>query len=470
MLAHDSIKLDLPLYAQRALDVLEQNGYSAYVVGGWVRDAVMGKNAHDIDISTSALWQEVSSCFTEAGYSVYETGIQHGTVSVNIDDHIIEITTFREESGYQDSRHPDAVQFVDSINDDLKRRDFTINAMAYNPREGLIDLFGGLQDITSMTLRCVGDPSVRFDEDALRILRAVRFSSRLGFALDPATSDALNASVHKLSSIADERIGAELSAIVSSGKLSYAMRNFPNVMCQAIPQLSDMVDFDQKSQYHAYNCMEHTIRVVEGVETTTGSQGLDALRWAAFWHDIAKPQCMYVDSMGQGHFPDHPDVSAHIAREAMRKMALPSDLITTTYALIREHDEPIAPTKQSMVRMLQRLLASGIKKDDVYPVGFAAIYIRQADALAKAFEYRSYVSELESCKAALQDVMHRGVPLTTSDLKITGKDVLNTGHLESGPIVGKILKCCLEEVIQGHLTNERESQLEWLSNCYKKVV
>ena len=460
----NSVQLDVPVYAQKALDILEQNGHTAYIVGGWVRDALMGKTAHDVDISTSALWKQTAEAFEQAGYSVYETGTQHGTVSVNIDGNIIEITTYREESGYEDSRHPDSVKFVDSIELDLKRRDFTINAMAYNPSCGLVDLFGGVEDIQSKTLRCVGDPHIRFDEDALRILRAVRFSTRLNFDVDPATRQALEDSASKLTNIAHERIGSELSAIVSSGKLSFAMRDFPEVMRVAVPELAAMVDFDQMSQYHAYDCMEHTIRVIESVQTTTGTYLCDPLNWAAFWHDIAKPQCMYVDSSGQGHFPDHPEVSTQVARAAMKKMALSSELITLSCALIREHDEPIEPTCISMIRMLQRLSSSGVKRDDLSSMGYAALYLRQADALAKAFEYRSYVSELDACKVCLQEVIRLNIPLVVGDLAISGKDVLEILSIDPGPQVGEILSACLEQVIEGHVGLNRESQMVWLSN------
>ncbi len=461
---YSSIQLDVPAYAQKALDVLEQSGHTAYIVGGWVRDALMGKVAHDVDISTSALWQETAQAFADAGYPVYETGTQHGTVSVNADGNIIEITTYREESGYEDSRHPDQVKFVETIDLDLKRRDFTINAMAYNPSSGLIDLFGGVDDIQAKVLRCVGDPYVRFDEDALRILRAVRFSTRLGFEVDKTTREALAQSVSKLNDIARERVGAELAAIVASGKLSFSLREFPDIMCVAVPELVDMVNFDQKSQYHAYDCMEHTIRVIESVETTTGSYPIDTLRWAAFWHDIAKPTCMYVDSDGQGHFPEHPEVSTSIARSAMKKMALPSELITLSCALIREHDEPIEPTHISMIKMLQRLASSGVQRKDLSSMGYAALYLRQADALAKAFEYRSYVTELDACKKRLQEVLRLHIPITVEDLAIGGKDVLEIVGIDPGPQVGQILSTCLEQVVQGHVGLSRESQINWLSS------
>ncbi len=459
-----NIQFNIPSYAQTALDVLERNGFTAYLVGGWVRDALMGSDAHDVDISTSARWEQVSKCFQSAGYAVYETGTQHGTVSVNIDGNIIEITTYRTESGYKDSRHPDRVEFVDNIELDLKRRDFTINAMAYNPSVGLIDLFGGREDIASHTLRCVGDPYIRFDEDALRILRAVRFASRLEFDVAPSTQQALNDCAYKLRDIAYERIGSELSSIVASGKLSYALRHFGSVMNICVPQFQDMVDFDQMSQYHAYDCMEHTIRVVESVETITGSYPCNELRWAAYWHDIAKPSCMYVDSLGQGHFPDHPEVSTKIAFKAMRKMALPTHFITNICALIREHDEPIEPTDISMIRMLQRLSASGVSCEQLSSMGYAAIYLRQADALAKAIEYRSYVKELDACKVCLQEVLDKKVPLAVSDLHIAGGDVLELTGIDPGPQVGKILSTCLEEVIKGHVGFSRESQINWLSH------
>ncbi len=460
--------LDIPSYAQVALDVLESAGHSAYLVGGWVRDSIMGCSAHDVDISTSALWEQTAECFREAGYVVYETGVQHGTVSVNVEGNIIEVTTYRTESGYEDSRHPDQVTFVDNIELDLKRRDFTINAMAYNPKTGLIDLFGGVEDIHNRILRCVGDPSARFEEDALRILRAVRFATRLNFNVDPCTQAALSDSAWRLSAIAHERIGAELSAIFESGKMYQAMREFPEILVEAVPELKVMVGFDQKSQYHAYDCYEHTLRVVEAIHTTTAKAAPLSLRWAAFFHDFAKPETMYVDEEGQGHFPDHPEVSARIARKVMRRMALPSDLITQTVALVREHDETVEPNDMFLVRMLQRLLSSGVDRKDVGPLGFGALYLRQADALGKERDYRSYVSELDECKVCLYNVLNKNIPLDISDLGISGKDVLEQVCINPGPQVGEILAACLEGVITGVIGLDRDAQMFWLSHSVSR--
>ena len=247
-----SVNLQVPTYALRALEVLEDAGFEAWIVGGWVRDALRGSFAHDIDITTSATWQQSKATFVAAGIPVHETGIAYGTVTAVVEKHPIEVTTYRCDGEYLDGRRPDSVQFVSRIEEDLARRDFTINAMAYHPKRGLLDLYGGQEDLSARVIRAVGEPKVRFTEDALRMLRALRFACRLSFSIEEKTHQALTECALLLSQVASERIGSEVAQIVEAGHIAHAIKlGFP-VLTVAIPELLPLQNFDQRSPYHAY--------------------------------------------------------------------------------------------------------------------------------------------------------------------------------------------------------------------------
>ena len=296
------VDLRVPIYALRAVEVLEDAGFEAWIVGGWVRDALRGSFAHDIDITTSATWQQSKAAFVAAGIPVHETGIAYGTVTAVVEQHPIEVTTYRCDGEYLDGRRPDSVQFVSRIEEDLARRDFTINAMAYHPKRGLLDLYGGQEDLSARVIRAVGEPSVRFTEDALRMLRALRFACRLSFSIEEKTHQALIECAPLLSQVAAERIGSEVAQIVEAGHSAHAIKlGFP-VLAVAIPELLPLQNFDQRSPYHAYDVLEHTARVCSATEAFTAGCATPALRWAALLHDIAKPEMFSVDADGRGHF------------------------------------------------------------------------------------------------------------------------------------------------------------------------
>lgn len=452
-----TIHYGLPDYALRVIDVLESRGHEAWAVGGWVRDSVRGAPAHDVDVTTSARWQETEAALADAGVEVHETGTKHGTVTAVVAGKPVEVTTYRVESGYSDHRHPDQVRFVADVREDLARRDFTINAMAYHPVRGLLDPFGGAADLAAGTIRAVGDPQERFSEDALRVLRAVRFACRLGFDVEPATQAALESSAFELADISQERIGQEMDGIVRSGHVGWALMHETAALSAAIPELVSLAGFDQHSPYHAYDVLEHTARVCRAVEEFTGGLALPELRWAALLHDIAKPATFSVDDSGRGHFFGHPKLGAQMAQTIMRRMALPGELVMPTRMLVRLHDHRVVPTPRSIRRTL-------VKFERACPgrapaLTFALIDLKRADAVSKAPEAAYYALELDRMRDALRAVLAEGGIYRRADLAVGGGEVMEAAGLAPGPVVGVLLDELFVSVVNGELPNDREALL-----------
>ena len=451
----ESIAYEPPAYGLRALEVLEQAGFEAWIVGGWVRDALMGAPCHDVDITTNALWQQSAAAFRAAGYEVAETGTKHGTVTVLIEDQPIEVTTYRKEGTYSDHRHPDEVEFVQSVHDDLARRDFTINAMAYHPQRGVLDPFGGRDDLAAGVVRAVGNPYRRFSEDALRVARAVRFACRLGFDIEPRTHQALKECAHGLEDIAQERIGQEMCGILQTGRVGWALRHEPDVLCTAIPELTDMLGFDQRSPWHAYDVMEHTVRVCNAVEAFTAGVASMRLRWAAMLHDIGKPATLSLDEHDGGHFYGHPILGAIMAERIMKRLGLPGDLVRSTCALVRYHDHIVRPTARSMRRTLAMLEEAD--PGNAMPLAHELMDLKRADAVSKVPKCAAYAVELDEMDRLLDEEEHRGAILRTSDLAISGREVIEAMDIEPGPMVGMTLHTLLGAVIDGDVENTREA-------------
>lgn len=452
--------IDVPAYALRVVDVLEDAGYEAWVVGGFVRDALLGGSGHDVDVTTSAPWQETARALRAAGVEVHETGTQHGTVTAVVDGLPVETTTYRVEGAYSDMRHPDEVRFVEDVREDLARRDFTVNAMAYHPRRGLLDPYGGREDLLRGVIRAVGEPRRRFEEDALRVLRAVRFACRLGFAIDPATQEALAACAPELGGIASERVGQEMDGILASGRVAWALRHEFDVMSAAIPELAPMRGFDQKSPYHAYDVLEHTARVCAGVEEFTGGMAPRALRWAALLHDVAKPSTWSVDEGGRGHFFGHPEEGARVAGSVMDRLAIDRATVREAQAIVRLHDLPIHPTVRSIRRMLAKLEEKCPGRGEA--LAHALIDLKRADAVGKAPDCMGYAVELDAMSRVLRAEIARGSVCTIADLKVGGADVIRERGIEPGPGVGMVLRGLLAAVIGDELPNEREALLNEL--------
>lgn len=454
----------LPNSAACVLAALEEAGYEAWLVGGWVRDALLGARPHDVDICTNALWQESKAALEAKDITVHETGTAHGTITAVVSGEPIEVTTYRVEGTYSDNRHPDSVKFVRDIHEDLARRDFTINAMAWHPSRGLLDDFGGQEDLNNGVIRCVGKPKTRFSEDALRILRAIRFACRLGYSIEPATQAAIDACYQQLDSIAKERIGAELAGIVNSGHLAWALRHEQKVMCLAIPALSPLIGFNQESKYHCFDIYEHTVRVVEGIEAYSGGCTSRHLRWAAMLHDIGKPATFFTDEKGQGHFYGHPHEGAVLTKKYLEGLAIPKEEIRTIVALVRLHDRPMDANVVSELSLLRDLdeKAGTKSRQETLSLMHEMLDLRRADALAKAPQCRSYATELDKHEALLNTIEKaKSVCWRMDDLAITGKDLIANG-IKPGPEIGELLKKALEGVLNVAVQNEKEALLKYL--------
>ena len=450
----------VPDYGLVVLRVLEDAGFEAWVVGGWVRDALLGAPMHDVDVTTSAPWQETERVLRAAGIEVHETGTAHGTVTAVVEGMPVEVTTYRVEGTYSDRRHPDEVRFVRDVREDLARRDFTVNAMAYHPDRGLLDLFGGREDLSRGVVRAVGDPYRRFEEDALRVLRAVRFACRLGFEVEPRTQAALVACAPELDGIARERVGQEMDGIVASGRVSWALNNEFDVLARAVPALIPMRGMDQRSPYHAYNLLEHTARVCAGVEAFSGGAPTQALRWAALLHDAGKPMCASVDENGRGHFRDHQRAGAILCKDALLGLALPHEVADRAAALVRYHDRHLSASPAGVRRLLRRL--DQARPGEAPALAYQLLDLQRADAIAKAWPCAQRAVELDVFERALSGELSRGTAFRVRDLAVGGGDVMRALGVAPGPEVGQALSALLDDVIYGRVENSREALLAWL--------
>ncbi|MCR9036089.1 CCA tRNA nucleotidyltransferase [Tractidigestivibacter montrealensis] len=450
----------VPDYGLRVLRALEDAGFETWVVGGWVRDALLGAPMHDVDVTTSAPWQETERVLRAAGIEVHETGTAHGTVTAVIDGQPVEVTTYRVEGTYSDRRHPDEVRFVRDVREDLARRDFTVNAMAYHPDRGLLDLFGGREDLSRGVVRAVGDPYRRFEEDALRVLRAVRFACRLGFEVEPRTQAALVACAPELDGIARERVGQEMDGIVASGHVSWALNNEFDVLARAVPALIPMRGMDQRSPYHAYDLLEHTARVCAGVEAFSGGAPMQALRWAALLHDAGKPMCASVDENGRGHFRDHQRAGAILCKDALLGLALPHEVADRAAALVRYHDRHLSASPAGVRRLLRRL--DQARPGEAPALAYQLLDLQRADAIAKAWPCAQRAVELDVFERALSGELSRGTAFRVRDLAVGGGDVMRALGVAPGPEVGQALSALLDDVIYGRVENSREALLAWL--------
>lgn len=463
---HEIAPESMPAHAAAVLHALESAGHEAWLVGGWVRDALRGCPAHDVDICTNASWQESRAAAEAAGLIVHETGTAHGTVTIVAEGQPVEVTTYRVDGTYSDGRHPDAVRFVSDIREDLARRDFTINAMAWHPTRGLLDLYGGAADLAAGLIRAVGEPAKRFDEDALRVLRAVRFAARFGFTIEDDTQAALNAAAPKLAQVASERIGTELRGIVNSGHLGWALRHESSVMDVAVPALQTLHGFEQQSPYHSFDVYEHTVRVVEGIEYYTGGLASERLRWAALLHDVGKPECFTVDAQGQGHFYGHPHAGKVITAAYLHKLAIPGELARDIVALVRLHDRPMDAHVASELALAADLsnMVHAQSRTATITLMHEMLDLRRADALAKSEPCRAYATELNEHEALWRELAASSACWRTADLAITGSDIMCELNLEAGPQIGEQLSLALNAVMAGSVPNERAELLIYLKN------
>ena len=424
------------------LSRLEAAGFEAYYVGGCVRDRLMGMEPHDYDITTSALPEEVETVFADC--RLIETGLQHGTVTLVLDGEPFELTTFRVETTYSDHRHPDAVRFTRTLRDDLSRRDFTMNAIAMDRSGALADPFHGEEDIAAGMIRCVGDPMLRFEEDALRILRALRFSAVLGFSIEAKTREAIFAKKALLSHVSHERIFAELNKMLCGANAGSILQDYFDVITAVLPELAPMKGFDQRNYHHIYDVLEHTARVVDAVPQEK------ALRWAALFHDAGKPAVFSVDENGVGHFYGHADVSRGLAASALHRLRCDNAAIAMADLLIRYHDTPIECTPKAVRRALGKLT----------PEGFLALMqLKRADNLAQSPEFRSRQKEIDALAQLAEQIQAEAQCFRLKDLAINGHDLLALGYLP-GRKLGTTLQSLFDAVLNDSLPNDRETLLE----------
>ncbi len=415
---------------------LEDKGFEAHVVGGCVRDTLLGDTPEDWDVTTSALPEDVKSIFDHTA----DTGIKHGTVTVVSQNTTCEVTTYRLDGEYRDGRHPEEVSFTRSLEEDLKRRDFTINAMAYSPKRGLTDLFGGRADLEKKVIRAVGDPEKRFGEDALRMMRAVRFSARLGFDIEDDTKDAIAKLSSNLGLVSNERIREELMKLLTSpnpGKLRdlYGL----GLTGVFLPEFDVMMETPQNTPHHIYTVGEHTVRAVENIRPDP------ILRLTMLLHDVSKPKCRTTDASGRDHFKGHPVEGEKDSKNILRRLKFDNHTIKKVSRLVRFHDANPKAKKTSV----RRLVAEAGR--ECYPWLFE---IKKADISAQSMYHRKEkLSLLEVYEKYYHEIINDKDPLETGDLAISGRDLKQMG-IKEGKMIGMILNDLLEMAIEDPSVND----------------
>ena len=429
-----------------AMEKLEDAGFEAYLVGGSLRDILMGREVHDFDITSSAKPEEVMEVFSD--FKVIPTGLKHGTVTVLVEDEPLEITTFRSESGYSDGRHPDSVSFAKSVEDDLGRRDFTMNAMACRINGELFDLFGGQKDIADKLVRTVGSAKERFSEDGLRILRAIRFAAVLGFEVEAGTKDAIHQMGYMIEKVSEERIVSEFNKIMLSEKPSTYLREYKDIICIFIPELEACIGFDQKNHHHVYDVFEHTLRVVDNMPPKL------SLRLAALFHDISKPICFEIGSDGEGHFYGHASKSSEMAENILRRLKYDNVTITDVCQLVKYHDHQIENSDKIIKRMLRRLGEKGF---------FDILDLKRADNLGQSEEFRYRQDILQELENSARRILDEKACFSIKDMAINGSDLIKLGMVQ-GPEIGEVLEMLLDRVISGEIKNDRQELIACLKD------
>lgn len=439
-ISHDQ----LPPAGLELVNRLNRAGYEAWFVGGCVRDLLMGNRPHDWDICTNALPEETREVLGDL--RIHDTGIQHGTVLVMAGDAGYEITTFRTESDYSDHRHPDSVRFVRDLASDLARRDFTINAMAYHSQYGLVDRFGGREDLEQGIIRAVGDPAQRFEEDALRMLRALRFAGRFDFTIEAATAEAIHRNGKDLERISAERIFSELKGILITPGAARLMLDFRDVFAVVLPEVANLFDYHQNNPHHDADGWRHTARVVAAVEPDP------VLRLSALLHDIGKPDCCTRDAQGISHFYGHNRRSAQLAHQALLRLRCDNDTREQVEHLVGMHDCTLPETLPQTRRFLAKHGLALTRK---------LLVLRRADVLGQSSFHRQDKLKLLEAFSALVDQAAEEGCWTLDQLDLKGADLIAQGA-QPGPQVGRSLKRALEAVLDGTVPNRREALLEWL--------
>ena len=436
----------LPEAVREIIGILSGAGFEAYAVGGCIRDSLLGREPNDWDVTTSALPEQVQGLFRRT----FDTGIKHGTVSILLGKEIFEVTTYRIDGEYFDSRHPESVTFTDKLTEDLRRRDFTINALAYNEERGLVDAFDGLDDLENGVIRAVGDARERFSEDALRILRAVRFASQLDFTIEADTLSAVKELSLTLKNISAERIRDELTKLLISPHPEKLRVCYETGMTAAVlPEFDAMMETSQNTPHHCYSVGEHTIESIRNIKPDV------TLRWTMLLHDTGKPAARTTDENGRDHFYGHPELSAEIAQRVLRRLKFDNDTLRRVVRLVRWHDDKPKLSEEKVRRAVVRC------GPDAFPELFL---VKEADTLAQStYKREEKLRYIRDYRRLYEEITARGDCLTVKELALGGKDLMELGVPE-GPEIGKTLDFLLSEVLIDPARNTREGLAELLEH------
>ncbi len=441
--------------SKTAVEMLRNNSFEAFLIGGSVRDYIMNLPIGDIDITTNATPSEVKKVFKD--FRVIETGIKHGTVTVLIDNEPLEITTYRSESTYSDNRHPDSVSFSKKLSDDVVRRDFTMNGVAYDFNEGFCDLVGGIEDIKNKTIRCIGDAETRFREDALRILRALRFSSVLGFAIEENTKNAIHKCKSLLLNISSERIREEFTKLICGENAYNVLREYADVIAVFIPEIEKSIDFKQQNRHHCYDVYTHTIKAVEKSKKDV------IIRLSLFFHDIGKPIVAHFDEKGEQHYYGHPKKSAEITEKIMTRLRFDNNTKNQVVTLVSLHDSPIiindniAPDKKRLKKIMSQIGA-----DLIYDL----IEIKQCDNSAQCPEYYRGDEFYSITYKLIDEIIAENECFSIKHLAVNGNDLIEMGF--KGKDIGNILNKVLEMVITDKLKNNFDAIKDFISATFNR--
>lgn len=447
------MRISIPEHVMSIITLLERSGHQVYIVGGCVRDALLNRVPHDWDIATSARPEEIKMAL--ADIPVLDTGIKHGTITAIVDHEPFEITTFRTEGSYSDGRHPDQVTFVTDIREDLSRRDFTINAMAYHPVYGLVDPFDGASDCKRKLIRCVGNPEDRFNEDALRMMRAVRFAAQFGFSIDEATWNAAKESVYLLGKISMERIQAELMKIMQTEAPHKFLDQYQELFDYIVPEFLSMHDCEQNNPYHVYDIWRHTMKVLEYVEYASADP---IVRMAALFHDISKPQCKKRGTDGYDHFHGHAEEGTKIVRMILRRLKFDNKTPYQVAQLVEWHDKTFSCKKNQVKRWLNELGEEQLRR---------LFILRRADILGQDLRFaRERLKKVDVMESLMEEILEEKQCFQLKDMAINGSDLIRIGVPE-GKQIGQILHSLFELVLMEQCENERDVLMEQAKNMLK---
>jgi len=437
--------IQLPEKVGRIIGTLQEHGYEAYAVGGCIRDSILGREPEDWDITTSAMPEETKALFDKT----FDTGIQHGTITVLLEKEGFEVTTYRIDGKYEDSRHPKEVTFTRNLREDLLRRDFTINAMAYNETDGLVDIFGGLEDLEAGMIRCVGTAKERFKEDALRILRGVRFAAQLGFDIEEDTRQGMKELAWTLQNISAERIQVELVKMITSKRPEMLREAYELGMTRIVlPEFDQLMTTGQETPHHMYSVGEHTLHAMKNIRADK------ILRLAMLLHDMGKPALKTVDEAGVAHFKKHALESERIAENVLRRLKFDNDTIRKVTRLVRCHDLRMPATAKSVRRAMNQI------GEELFPY---YMEVRRADVLAQSmYQREEKIENLDQIEELYHQIVEDGDCVSLKDLAVTGRDLIASG-MKPGKKIGEKLEELLKLVIEDPKLNTKEELLKRLN-------